>query len=73
MGEFECGYKAGLLVQAAELAGGVDDLVFFLESFASRSLNSHQYVTRVYPSDTKETSHFLCHISLSIYFEILQN
>ena len=40
VGEFEGGDEARLLVQAAEAADGVDDLFFFLESFAGRSLNS---------------------------------
>lgn len=39
-GEFERRDKAGLLVQAVEAAGGVDDLVFSLEGFASRRLNA---------------------------------
>ena len=30
--------EAGLLVKAAEAAGGVDDLIFFLEGFAGHRL-----------------------------------
>ena len=30
--------EAGLLVQATEAAGGVDDLVFFLEGFAGHGV-----------------------------------
>ena len=33
MGEFEGGDKAGLLVQAAEVTGQVDDGILFLERF----------------------------------------
>ena len=42
MGEFqaeaEAVDEAGLLVEAAEAAGGVDDLIFFLEGFAGHGL-----------------------------------
>ena len=38
MGEFEGGDEAGLLVEATEAAGGVDDIIFFLEGFAGHSL-----------------------------------
>jgi len=36
VGEFEAVDEAGLLVQAAEAAGGVDDIVFSLASFTNR-------------------------------------
>lgn len=42
MGEFEAEAdavdEAGLLVAATEAAGGVDDLIFFLEGFAGHGL-----------------------------------
>ena len=42
MGEFEAEAdavdEAGLLVEATEAAGGVDDLIFFLEGFAGNGL-----------------------------------
>ena len=38
MGEFEAIHKAGLLVQAAEVADQVDDCVLFLEGFADHNL-----------------------------------
>ena len=38
MGEFEGGDEAGLLVQAAEVAGQVDDSVLFLEGFIGQSV-----------------------------------
>ena len=38
MGKFECGDEAGLLVQAAEVTGQVDDGVLFLEGFIGQSI-----------------------------------
>ena len=38
MGEFEGGNEAGLLVQAAEVTGQVDDGVFFLEEFIGQGV-----------------------------------
>ena len=73
MGEFEAIHKAGLLVQAAEVTAEVDDLVLCFEVFARYGLNCNKYVTKVYPSATKQTRHFSCHISLFAHFEMLQN
>ena len=45
MGEFEAEAdavdEAGLLVEATEAAGGVDDLILFLEGFAGHGLIEH--------------------------------
>ena len=38
MGEFEGGDEAGLLVQAAEVAGQIDDGVLFLEGFIGQGV-----------------------------------
>ena len=38
MGEFEVGDEAGLLVQAAEVTGQVDDGVLFLECFIGQGV-----------------------------------
>ena len=47
MGEFEGCDEARLLVQAAEVAGQVDDGVLILKGFAGWGLNYHRHVTRV--------------------------
>ena len=56
VGEADTVDEAGLLVQAAETAGDVDDLIFFLEGFAGCSPNCFQYVTRAYPIDTPKNT-----------------
>ena len=40
MGEFEGSDEAGLLMQAAEVAGQVNDGVLFLEGFIGQTLKS---------------------------------
>lgn len=80
VGEFEAINKAGLLVQAAAVTDKVDDNILFLEGFTGCSLNCHQYVPRVYPSDIIETgpfayrkstlSNFKCGIQIKYPIEI---
>ena len=73
MGEFEAIYKAGLLVQAAEVTAEVDDLVLCFEVFARYGLNCNKYVTKVYPCATNSTYPCPCHTPCFLNFEMLQN
>ena len=41
MGEFEGGDEAGLLVQATEVTGQIDDSVLFLEGFIGQGATSN--------------------------------
>ena len=72
MGEFEAIYKAGLLVQAAEVTAEVDDLVLCFEVFARYGLNCNKYVTKVYSIETKGKPKSICHTNCICRFETLQ-